>query len=151
MELSTQALIKACLKLGVKYEVLDRVDNFVRLRRGDRVEFVKQATKTSRDNCASILIMRNKNLTKKLLEEQGIPTPRGEIFESKEAAMASFRRRQPGSCVVKPNFTNYGKGITVFTSHPSDENFERPWTLLSKTARRYSWRSISPATIIGSW
>lgn len=135
MELSTQALIKACLKLGVKYEVLDRLDNFVRLRRGDRVEFVKQATKTSRDNCASILIMRNKNLTKKLLEEQGIPTPRGEIFESKEAAMASFRRRQPGSCVVKPNFTNYGKGITVFTSHPSDENFEKALDIAFKNSQ----------------
>lgn len=125
MELSTQALIKACLKLGVKYEVLDRVDNFVRLRRGDRVEYVKQATKTSRDNCASILIMRNKNLTNKLLGEQGIPTPRGEIFESKEAAMESFRYHREGPCVVKPNFTNYGKGVTVFTSHPSQENFEK--------------------------
>lgn len=135
LELSTQALIKACLKLGVKYEVLDRVDNFVRLRRGDRVEFVKQATKTSRDNCASILIMRNKNLTKRLLEEQHIPTPRGEIFSSKEDAMASFRRRQPGSCVVKPNFTNYGKGITVFTAQPAEENFEKALDIAFKNSQ----------------
>lgn len=27
--------------------------------------------------------------------------------------------------MVKPNFTNYGKGVTVFTSHPSQENFEK--------------------------
>ena len=125
MELSTQALIKACLKLGVKYEVLDRVDNFVRLRRGDRVEFVKQATKTSRDNCASILMMRNKNLTKQLLREHGIPTPRGSIFQDRESAIQSFRQRKPSALVVKPNFTNYGKGITVFTSSPNEENFEK--------------------------
>ncbi len=125
MELSTQALLKACLKLGVKYEVLDRTDNFVRLKKDGRVEYVKQATKTSRDNCASILLMRNKQLTKRLLREQGIPTPRGDIFTSKEEALAVFHQKKNSSFVVKPNFTNYGKGITVFTSRPSIENFEK--------------------------
>lgn len=125
MELSTQALIKACLKLGVKYEVLDRKDNFVRLTKGDRTEYVKQATKTSRDNCASILIMRNKNLTKKLLGEHGIPTPRGILYENMDTAMEEFQSHSHVPCVVKPNFTNYGKGITVFTQFPSTENFQR--------------------------
>ncbi len=125
LELSTQALIKACLKLGVKYEVLDRKDNFVKLSRGDRVEYVKQATKTSRDNCVSILLMRNKNLTKRLLQEHGLPVPRGDIYQDKETALAEFRRHSHVACVVKPNFTNYGKGITVFTEYPSAENFEK--------------------------
>ena len=125
MELSTQALIKACLKLGVKYEVLDRVDNFVRLRREGKTEYVKQATKTSRDNCASILIMRNKALTKQILAEQGIPTPRGDVFTDKAAALDSFDTRNHGGCVIKPNFTNYGIGVTVFPSRPSRENFEK--------------------------
>ena len=125
MELSTQALIKACLKLGVKYEVLDRVDNFVKLTRGERVEYVKQATKTSRDNCVSILLMRNKNLTKRLLRENGVPVPNGSIFTSKEEAMAAYRAHGLGSCAVKPNFTNYGKGITVFTQRPTAENLEK--------------------------
>ena len=125
LELSTQALIKACLKLGVKYEVLDRKDNFVKLTREDHVEYVKQATKTSRDNCVSILLMRNKNLTKRLLRESGISTPNGEIYSDKETAMAEFRVHKEVACVVKPNFTNYGKGITVFTEHPNADNFER--------------------------
>ena len=125
MELSTQALIKACLKLGVKYEVLDRVDNFVRLNRDGRTEYVKQATKTSRDNCVSILLMRNKALTKRLLSENGVPTPRGDVFADKASALASFRVHIPVACVVKPNFTNYGKGITVFTRPPTEENFEK--------------------------
>ncbi len=125
MELSTQALIKACLKLGVKYEVLDRKDNFVKLTKDGQVEYVKQATKTSRDNCASILLMRNKALTKRILEEHGIPTPRGELFQDKETAMATFRVHNRVACAVKPNFTNYGKGITVFTQYPSEENFEK--------------------------
>ena len=125
LELSTQALIKACLKLGVKYEVLDRKDNFVRLMKDDRVEYVKQATKTSRDNCASILIMRNKNLTKQLLREQGIPTPRGEIYSERVQAMEEHRHHSPVACVVKPNYTNFGRGITVFTTAPSQDNFEK--------------------------
>lgn len=125
LELSTQALIKACLKLGVKYEVLDRKDNFVRLTKDGRTEYVKQATKTSRDNCASILIMRNKNLTKQLLREHQIPTPRGVIYTDIDTAMAEFQVRNQVACVVKPNFTNYGKGITVFTQHPTEENFRR--------------------------
>ena len=125
MELSTQALIKACLKLGVKYEVMDRKDNFVKLMRDDRVEYVKQATKTSRDNCVSILLMRNKYLTKRMLSEHGVPTPRGEMYSDKESALAEFRVHNQVACVVKPNFTNYGKGITVFTGHPSEENFEK--------------------------
>ena len=125
LELSTQALIKACLKLGVKYEVLDRIDNFVKLTREGRTEYVKQATKTSRDNCVSILLMRNKALTKRILNEHGIPTPRGEVYSSKEEALRDHRGRNPVGCVVKPNFTNYGTGITVFTEFPSEENFEK--------------------------
>lgn len=125
LELSTQALIKACLKLGVKYEVLDRKDNFVLLSREGQTEYVKQATKTSRDNCVSILLMRNKALTKRLLREHGIPTPNGEIFQDKERALAEFRVHNHVSCVVKPNFSNYGRGITVFPQYPSVENFER--------------------------
>jgi glutamate--cysteine ligase len=125
MELSTQALIKACLKLGVKYEVLDRKDNFVKLSRDGHEEYVKQATKTSRDNCVSILLMRNKNLTKRLLSEHGIPTPRGEIYQDKETALAEYRVHNHVASVVKPNFTNYGKGITVFTQYPTEENFEK--------------------------
>ena len=125
LELSTQALIKACLKLGVKYEVLDRKDNFVRLKKEGRTEYVKQATKTSRDNCASILIMRNKQLTKRILTEKGLPVSKGDVFESREEALAVFREHVPVPCVVKPNFTNMGKGITVFTEPPAFENFEK--------------------------
>ncbi len=125
MELSTQALIKACLKLGVHYEVMDRKDNFVKLTREGHVEYVKQATKTSRDNCVGILLMRNKALTKRLLREHGIPTPRGSVFADKETAMADFREHKHVACVVKPNFTNYGKGVTVFSQYPGEENFEK--------------------------
>ncbi len=125
LELSTQAVIKACLKLGVKYEVLDRADNFIRMTYDGHTEYVKQATKTSRDNCASILLMRNKALTKRILQEQGFPTPAGKVYTSAEAAMEEFPLYENRACVVKPNFTNYGIGVTVFSSKPERENFAK--------------------------
>lgn len=116
MELSTQALIKACLKLGVKYEVLDRCDNFVRLTREGRTEYVKQATKTSRDNCSSILLMRNKFLTKKLLAESGVNTPEGKLYTDKQDAFEDYHRYKGKAIAIKPNFSNYGRGVTIFKS-----------------------------------
>ena len=115
LELSTQAVIKACLKLGVKYEVLDRKDNFLRLNKNGRTEYVKQATKTSRDNCASILLMRNRYLTKTLLQEAGLPTPAGVLFSDPAAALAHFSQVQGRQIAVRPNFAALGRGVTVLT------------------------------------
>lgn len=125
MELSTQAVIKACLKLGVKYEVLDRSDNFIRLTKNGLTEYVKQATKTSKDNCASILLMRNKALTKKIVAEQGINTPAGEVYTAKKPAVSDFPRWEGKRIVVKPNFTNYGIGVSVMNDGFTAGDYER--------------------------
>lgn len=125
MELSTQAVIKACLKLGVRYEVLDRVDNFIRLTRNGQVEYVKQATKTSRDNCSTILIMRNKYLTKRLLKENGFHTPDGRYYDDQRQACADYPLFQDKRIVVKPNFTNYGIGVSVFKRPPKPDEYEK--------------------------
>ncbi len=57
MELSTQLIIREALKRGAAVDVLDREDNFIRLRKGGKVEYVKQATRTSADSYISALIM----------------------------------------------------------------------------------------------
>ena len=116
LELSTQAVIKACLKLGVKYEVLDRKDNFLRLTKNGRTEYVKQATKTSRDNCASILLMRNRYLTKTLLQQAGVPTPDGSMFSDLAEAKDHFARVQGRQIMIRPNFATRGRGISVFSA-----------------------------------
>jgi glutamate--cysteine ligase len=69
MELSTQLLLREAIKRGVDFEILDRKENFVRLKQNGNIQYVKQATKTSLDNYASILVMENKQVTKKILEE----------------------------------------------------------------------------------
>ena len=60
LELSTQLLAAAARQRGVHVEVVDPDDNFLRLTRDGRTEYVKQATRTSADTYISALIMENK-------------------------------------------------------------------------------------------
>ncbi|HEY5508154.1 MAG TPA: bifunctional glutamate--cysteine ligase GshA/glutathione synthetase GshB, partial [Paludibacter sp.] len=72
MELSTQLVLREAVRRGVAFDILDRDENFVRLKRDENIQYVRQATKTSLDNYASILAMENKVLTKQILDEHGI-------------------------------------------------------------------------------
>ena len=65
MELSTQILIKESIKRGLKVDILDKSDNFICISNGNNVQYIKQATKTSKDNYATVLAMENKIVTKK--------------------------------------------------------------------------------------
>ena len=67
LELSTQILMKEAIKRGIKVEILDKTENFISLKKNGKVEYVKQATKTSKDNYVTVLIMENKSVTKKVL------------------------------------------------------------------------------------
>ncbi|MBC8922595.1 bifunctional glutamate--cysteine ligase GshA/glutathione synthetase GshB, partial [Escherichia coli] len=67
MELSTQIIWKDAIARGIKVDVLDRAENFLRFQKGDHVEYVKQASKTSKDNYVSVLMMENKVVTKLVL------------------------------------------------------------------------------------
>ena len=66
MELSTQLLLREAIKRGVSFEIMDRKENFIRLEKNGNVQYVKQATKTSLDNYASVLAMENKLVTKRI-------------------------------------------------------------------------------------
>ncbi|MBM6862083.1 hypothetical protein H9X78_16845, partial [Clostridium saudiense] len=75
------------IKRGIKVEVLDRSENFISLKKCDKKEYVVQATKTSKDNYVTILIMENKVVTKKVLEDNNIKVPKGEEYSSLEEAI----------------------------------------------------------------
>ncbi|MHC5251571.1 bifunctional glutamate--cysteine ligase GshA/glutathione synthetase GshB [Listeria kieliensis] len=114
LELSTQIVWKAAWKKGVSVEILDRAENFLRLSKKGHTELVKQATKTSRDNYISVLLMENKVVTKKILAENGIRVPFGENFTDIEVALESYAHFKGKQIVVKPKSTNYGLGISIF-------------------------------------
>lgn len=125
MELSTQLLLREAVKRGVSFEILDRKENFVRFSKNGNIQYVKQATKTSLDNYASILAMENKLVTKKILEEHGIRVPKGLEYTSADAAKADFLIHRGKPVVIKPNQTNFGFGITILKENANKLSYCR--------------------------
>ncbi|KAB2951535.1 bifunctional glutamate--cysteine ligase GshA/glutathione synthetase GshB [Heliorestis acidaminivorans] len=125
LELSTQILIRDAITRGISFEILDREENFLKLTQGSKVEYVKQATKTSKDSYISYLIMENKVVTKELLKEQGLTVPASLSYSSIDEAKLSFDKFQGAKIVIKPKSTNYGIGISIFKEHFTKKEFDR--------------------------
>jgi glutamate--cysteine ligase len=116
LELSTQLLLKGAIKRGIKFDLLDRDENFIVLTKGDHKEYVKQATKTSLDSYSTVLLMENKIVTKIVLKQHGIRVPEGEAFRTIEEAMSEYKNYCGKPIVIKPKSTNFGLGISIFTT-----------------------------------
>lgn len=129
LELSTQLLLKAAVKRGIKFELLDREENFVALTKGNHKEYVKQATKTSLDSYSTVLIMENKVVTKAVLAQHGIRVPSGEVFQSLEEAKQSYDTYRNKPVVIKPKSTNFGLGITIFNGEFSREDMDKAFEI----------------------
>ena len=114
MELSTQILMKEAIKRGIKFEVLDREDNFISLEKNGKLEYIKQATKTSVDNYATVLAMNNKVVTKKILDKKDVRVPKGEEFTSIDEGIRRIEKYVNLPVVIKPKSTNFGLGISIF-------------------------------------
>lgn len=127
LELSTQLLAAEAERRGIHVEVLDADDNFLRLTRDSQVEYVKQATRTSADPYIAALIMENKEVTKRVLNDASLPVPKGFVVHSVEEAAPLWRHFSGKGVVVKPRSTNFGEGVAIF----KDE----------------SWRSEGPAAV----
>jgi len=117
-ELSTQILMKEAAKRGLLVEPFDKEDNLIRITRDwaglpRRTEYVMQATRTSADSYITPLLMNNKTVTKRILEERGIATPPGDEFSRGEMREA-LARWSGVPAVIKPKSTNFGIGITMF-------------------------------------
>jgi glutamate--cysteine ligase len=122
LELSTQILMKESLKRGIEFEILDRSENFISLKRGNKIEYVMQATKTSKDNYITVLAMENKVVTKKILAKNGIRVPKGEEYNSIDDAIDKAYNYVGLPIVIKPKSTNFGLGINIFPSGGNKED-----------------------------
>lgn len=129
LELSTQLLLKAAVKRGIRFEIIDREENFIRLQKGNKIEYVKQATKTSLDSYSTVLIMENKIVTKEVLRVNGIRVPNGEAYTNIEEAMSSYANYIGKQIVIKPKSTNFGLGITIFTGDFSKEDYHQAFEM----------------------
>ncbi|WP_342526785.1 bifunctional glutamate--cysteine ligase GshA/glutathione synthetase GshB [Chryseomicrobium sp. FSL W7-1435] len=132
MELSTQILMFDAIQLGIQVEILDRHDQFLKLQLKDHVEYVKNGNMTSKDSYVSTLIMENKTVTKKILQQHGFRVPNGEEFQSIEQALLSYDLFSSKPFVVKPKTTNYGLGISIFKEGANYDDYKKAITLAFK-------------------
>jgi len=132
MELSTQLLMFDAIEQGIQIEILDRHDQFLKLKLKEHVEYVKNGNMTSKDNYVSTLIMENKTVTKKILHQHGFRVPQGEEFQTVEEAKGSYHLFSAKPFVVKPKTTNYGIGISIFKDGAREEDYVQAITLAFK-------------------
>ncbi|PIC66399.1 bifunctional glutamate--cysteine ligase/glutathione synthetase [Sporosarcina sp. P16a] len=129
MELSTQIMMYDAIQKGIKVEVLDRQDQFLKLKLHDHIEYVKNGNMTSKDTYVSTLIMENKTVTKKILHQEGYRVPGGDEFSNSEEALRAYEMFAKTPFVVKPKTTNYGIGISIFKDGASYEDYEKAISL----------------------
>lgn len=125
LELSTQILLKAAIKRGIQFEILDRKENFIALSKNGHLEYIKQATKTSLDSYITALIMENKIVTKKVLASHGIRVPNGKDYHDVNEAKTDYDLYQGKQVVIKPKSTNFGLGITIFTGPFAKKEYQK--------------------------
>lgn len=122
LELSTQILIKEAVKRGIQVNLVDRSDHFISLSKNGVTEYVKQATKTSKDSYISMLMMENKTVTKKVLQQHQIMVPEGTELTRDQSANKIALYYEHQAIVVKPKSTNFGIGISIFPEGASKED-----------------------------
>lgn len=129
LELSTQILMKEAIKRGIKVEILDKSENFISLKKNGQVEYVKQATKTSKDNYVTVLIMENKSVTKKVLLNSNVKVPEGIEVNSIEEVKSVIKDYVNIPIVIKPKSTNFGIGISIFKDGADEESIEKAFEI----------------------
>lgn len=125
LELSTQLMLREAVLRGVKFELLDRDENFVKFEKSGHTEYVQQATKTSKDNYAVILMMENKLVTKKVLDAAQLSVPPGGHYTDAAQAKAAYFRYHSKAIVVKPKSTNFGLGISILKENENRAHYEQ--------------------------
>lgn len=125
MELSTQLLLREATSRGVHFDILDRSENFVRLHKLGKEEYVMQATRTSLDRYSHVLLMANKVTTKHVLARVGLRVPDGIHAGHADEALQHWHSVQGKAVVVKPKSTNFGIGITILKENNRRDAYER--------------------------
>lgn len=132
LELSTQILMKESIKRGIKTELIDRSDNFISLTKDNKIEYIKQATKTSKDNYATVLAMENKVVTKKILQINNIKVLNGSEFDNIDDAISEIDNFINKPIVIKPKSTNFGTGISIFPQGANKEDITSAFEIAFK-------------------
>lgn len=123
LEISTQIVIRDAKERGISVDVIDRKENFLRLKQGSHVEFVKEASKTRLDSLMTYLVMENKIASKLVLSENGVRVPIGRNYGVIADAIGDYAFFRNKKKVIKPVTTNFGIGIGISNPNDSLESF----------------------------
>ncbi len=113
---STRAIVEAAKQRGIPTLRLTETANLFQLGWGVKQQRI-QATATSRTNHIAVGIASDKELTKRLLRQAGLPVPHGQTVVTLQAAQAAAQCAS-GRVVIKPLCGNQGKGVTTAVSGP---------------------------------
>lgn len=78
-----------------------------------------EATLPENTSCVAVDIACNKELTKGLLNEYGIPVPAGKVVKSEQEAL-EYSEKLGYPVVVKPNYGSHGKGVSINLKSPQE-------------------------------
>lgn len=107
---STRAVVEAAKRRGIPVLRLNK-GSLVQLGYGARQQRI-QGTLTQHTSCIAVDIATDKEMTKALLSQHGIPVPPGGLVTSEQEAVGLLRRLR-GIMVVKPSDSNQGKGVSL--------------------------------------
>ena len=108
---STASIIAAAERRGIPCQRLSDDSSFIQLGHGHRQKRI-QATVTCPTDLIGYSIADDKQWTKQLLGDAGIPVPRGEVCTIMEEALA-VARRLGYPLAVKPLVGNHGRGVST--------------------------------------
>jgi cyanophycin synthetase len=115
---STAAVLAAAHERGIPTQRITEEANLFMLGWGARQKRL-QATTTGDTSFIAVKIASDKQLTKALLKEAGVPVPEGDVVTTVEAAQR-VARRLAVPVTLKPLDGNQGKGVTVACATPDD-------------------------------
>ncbi|GMA50542.1 hypothetical protein GCM10025857_18990 [Alicyclobacillus contaminans] len=114
---STQAIVDAALRRRIPVRRLN-AGSLIQLGYGRHRKLV-EATITQQTSAVGVDIACDKELTKRVLQEAGIPVPSGGVARSAAEAVAQFGEIG-APVVVKPYNGNQGRGVCLNLCSPQD-------------------------------
>ena len=108
---STAAMLAAAQERGIPVQRITEDGNLFQLGWGVKQKRI-QATITDDTSTIAVRIASDKQLTKALLREAGVPVPEGETVTTVEDALR-VAQKLAAPVTVKPLDANQGKGVTV--------------------------------------
>ncbi len=124
---STRSIVEAATARGIPSQRLTS-GSLVRLGQGAKQRRIL-AAETDRTGAVAETIAQDKELTRTLLAESGVPVPEGRPVTDAADAWA-VAEEIAGPVVVKPRYGNQGRGVSV--NLVTREEVERAWILANE-------------------